>query len=171
MDRISSIQLAIENEATEMVFYQKQADRTRSPVAKALFQTLADEEKEHMARIRDLHDKLIKDGSWPEHVPIEVAGTNVKTVLKEARNAAAPDDQHTSDDLAALNKSLKFEQSGAEFYGKLAQSCDNPQEAKFFRFLSEIEREHMLSIKDSIFYLEDPEGWMQSQERGGLDGA
>lgn len=154
-----------------MVYYQKQAARSQSAIAKALFETLAREEKEHMTRIRALHEKLLQDGSWPEEVPIEVAGTNVKAVLAEVRKKPASPGQHDSDDLAALNKSMKFEQTGARFYRELAEKCDNPQEARFFSFLSEIEREHMLSIKDSIYYLEDPEGWLQSKERGGLDGA
>jgi hypothetical protein len=47
----------------------------------------------------------------------------------------------------------------------------NPQEKKFFSFLAQIEREHMLSMKDSLFYLEDPEGWFESNGRAGLDGA
>jgi rubrerythrin len=170
MDRISSIQFAIENEATEMVFYQKQADRTSSAVAKALFETLAHDEKEHMTRIRVLHEKLTSDGSWPDHVPIEVAGTDVMAVLEKAR-ASADQGEASADDLEALNKGAKFEEKGAAFYGELADKCENPQEAKFFRFLSQIEREHMLSIKDSILYLEDPEGWFESKERAGLDGA
>jgi hypothetical protein len=33
-----------------------------------------------------------------------------------------------------------------------------------------MEREHYLSIQDSIFYLEDPAGWFESKERGLLEG-
>ena len=171
MDRVSSIQLAIENEATEMAFYQKQAERSRNSVTKTLFQTLANEEKEHMMGIKTLHQKLITDGSWPVDIPIEVAGTNVRAILKTATNDAGTIAEHDADDVAALKRSVKFEQKGSLFYADLAKQCDNPQEAKFFNFLSEIEREHMLTIEDSLFYLEDPEGWLQSKGRAGLDGA
>ena len=71
---------------------------------------------------------------------------------------------------AALQKAVEFEANAAKFYADLAAACTNPQEEKFFRMLSGIEREHMLSIKDSLFYLEDPEGWFEEQERQNLEG-
>ena len=66
MDRMSSIELAIRNENTEMEYYLEQVRRSRNPVAKLLFETLAADEKEHMVRIEGLHRKLTADGSWPE---------------------------------------------------------------------------------------------------------
>jgi rubrerythrin len=166
-----SIELAIKNEATEMEFYLNQAKRSRNPLAQALFQTLAADEKEHMTRIRELHGKLVADGSWPEEMPIQVAGTDVKHVLDSISRDSVGAAEHDDDDIAALKKGAEFEARGAKFYSDLAAECTNPQEAKLFRFLSGIEREHLLSIKDSLFYLEDPEGWLAEKERHGLDGA
>ncbi len=170
MDRMSSIKLAIKNETAEMAFYLNEARRSNNPVAQALFETLAADEKEHMTRIRGLHEKLTADGSWPEDMPIEVDGTNIKSVLSSLGRDSNTTAKHDGDDIAALKKGIDFENNGAKFYAELAEACDNPQEAKFFRFLSGIEREHMLSIQDSLFYLEDPEGWLESKERAGLDG-
>jgi rubrerythrin len=170
MDRMSSIDLAIQNETTEMEFYLAEAQRSRNPVAKRLFETLAEDEQEHMTRLRTLHGKLTAAGSWPEDVAIEVAGTNIKHVLENlARNRETT--AHDDDDIAALNKGIGFEQKGSEFYSNLAGACTNTQEQKFFRFLSGIEREHMLSIQDSLFYLEDPQGWLEEKGHAGLDGA
>lgn len=170
MDRMPSIELAIRNETAEMDYYLAEAKRSKNPVAKRLFETLAEDEQEHMTRLRALHGRLTADGSWPADVPIEVAGTNVKQVLESLgrdRESAA----HEDDDIAALNKGIGFEQNGSKFYAELAEACDNPQERKFFSFLAGIEREHMLSIQDSLFYLEDPQGWLEEKERSGLDGA
>ena len=178
MERISSIELAIENEKSEMEYYLGQARRSRNPLARALFETLAEDEKEHMVRLLELHDKLVEDGSWPEDVPIEVNGTNIKSVLKNiVRDRPLPRDQDLGDaealnldDIEALKKGIAFEEEGSRFYAELADACDNLQEEKFFRFLSQIERDHMLSMQDSLFYLEDPEGWFDSVGRVGLDG-
>jgi len=171
MDRMSSIELAIKNEQSEMEYYLGEAKRTTNPVARLLFQTLAQDEREHMTRIRGLHEKLTADGSWPEDVPIDVAGTNIQQALSQMTRVSDVTAAHEEDDIAALNKGAEFEAKGAKFYAELAEACDNPQEQKFFKFLSGIEREHLLSIKDSIFYLEDPEGWLEEHERQGLDGA
>ncbi|MBW2276636.1 MAG: ferritin family protein [Deltaproteobacteria bacterium] len=170
MDRMSSIELAIKNEQSEMEFYLEQAKRTANPIARLLFHTLAQDEREHMTRVRGLHEKLTADGSWPDDVPIEVAGTNIQRALSEMTRVAAVTNIHEEGDIAALNQGVGFEAAGAKFYADLAGACDNPQERKFFEFLAGIEREHLLSIKDSIFYLEDPEGWLESHEHIGLDG-
>jgi rubrerythrin len=167
---MSSIELAIRNETAEMEYYLAEAARSRNPVARRLFETLAEDEKEHMTRLRALHGKLVSSGSWPEDVTIEVAGTNVKHVLEGlGRNGETA--AHDDDDIAALHKGIGFEQNGSKFYAELAAACDNPQERKFFSFLAGIEREHMLSIQDSLFYLEDPQGWLEEKGRAGLDGA
>lgn len=171
MDRMSSIELALRNEEAEMNFYLDSARRSKNAVAKALFNTLAADEKEHMNRIRGLHEKLVSNGSWPKDVPIEVKGTNIKEVLAHLERGGADAAVHDGDDLDALRKGAEFEQNGAKFYADLAAACTNPQEAKLFKFLSGIEREHMISIKDSIFFLEDPKGWHAEKERGHLDGA
>jgi rubrerythrin len=170
MDRMSSIELAIRNEIAEMEFYLGEARRSSNPVAMRLFETLAEDEREHMTRLRALHGRLVSSGSWPGDVAIEVAGTDIGKVL-DGLGRAAGEAAHDDDDIAALKKGIGFEHTGSKFYADLAQACDNPQERKFFVFLSGIEREHMLSIQDSLFYLEDPQGWLEEKGRAGLDGA
>lgn len=171
MERMSSIELAIKNEKSEMEYYLAQANRSKNPVAKALFETLAEDEKEHMTRLTGLHEKLIANGKWPEDVSITVAGTNVRKVLDKVVSVAGSAENHDTTDLDALRQGVKFESNGHRFYKELSEVCDNPKEAEFFRFLAGIEREHMLSIQDSLYYLEDPEGWIESKSRSGLDGA
>ena len=171
MDRMASIELAINNEKAEMAFYNNESERSKNPVAKQLFKTLAGEEEEHMTRIQKLHDKLVADGSWPEDVPIEVSGTNVKGVLTDFRRELASTSEHDDDDIAALRKAIASEEGAAKLYAELAQSSDNPQETNFFQFLAGIEREHKLSLQDSLSYLEDPESWLEASEHQGLDGA
>jgi rubrerythrin len=171
MERMSSIELAIKNETSEMEYYLNEWKRSTNPVAKALFSTLATDEQEHMTRLRNLHEKLVSSGAWPEDVAIEVAGTNIKKVLEAVPRQYGSDQDHDDDDLAALRKGVDFEANGAKFYTDLAATCKNPQEVKFFRFLAGIEREHMLSIQDSLLFLEDPQSWHEAHEHAHLDGA
>ena len=171
MDRMASMELAINNEKEEMAFYNNESERSKNPVAKKLFKTLAEEEKEHMVRIGDLHKKLIANEAWPEDVPLEVSGTNVKVALTDFRRELTSTQEHDDDDIAALKKSIESERGAAKLYGDIATACTNSKEINFFKFLSEIETEHMASLKDSLAYLEDPEGWLAENERAGLDGA
>lgn len=171
MDHIPSIELAIKNERSEMEYYLGESKRSRNPVAKALFKTLAEDEKEHMNKLRILHEKLTKDGSWPDKIPLEVNGTNIDEVLESIARDKSSAEDHDMDDIEALKKGIEFEAKGSRFYGDLAADCDNSQEKEFFTVLSRIERQHMLSIQESLSYLEDSESWFAKNERSGLDGA
>jgi rubrerythrin len=171
MDRISSIELAMKNEQFEKEFYLGQARRTRNTVARVLFESLAADEDEHKRRLAALYETLKCDGAWPESVPLEVAGTDVRQRLDSVARNEALAAAHDVDDMAALRKAESFETTGVALYSKLSAACSNPQEASFFRLLSGIEREHLMSIRDSISYLEDPSGWLSANGRAGLDGA
>jgi rubrerythrin len=171
MDRMASIELALKNEASEMAFYQDNARRSKNPLAKGIFEVLANDEREHMTRIKGLHEALLAKGTWPKDVRIEVAGTNVKDVLEGLTKGKRAGGEHDDDDVRALERSAAFEARGAKFYAELAEACENPMEKTFFRFLSEIEKEHLLSVQSSLAYLQDPESWMMGQGRSGLDGA
>ncbi len=171
MEHIPSIELAMKNEKAEMEYYLGESSRSRNPVAKALFKTLAEDEQEHMTRLQVLHEKLTKDGSWPEKMPIEVKGTNIESVLENIKRDKESAQEHDMNDIEALKKGIEFEAKGSRFYGDLAADCDNPQEKEFFSVLSRIERQHMLSIQDSLAYLEDTDTWFAQKERSGLDGA
>ena len=171
MDRMSSIELALKNEKTEMKFYLGEAARSKNPLAKAMFDTLARDEREHMTRIQGLHGKLTSEGNWPETVKIDVAGSNIKEILQDIVKQAGSAEDHDDDDIKAIKRAIGFETNGEKFYAELAQTCENPKEKEFFSFLSGIEREHKLSLTDTLGYLEDPESWLEQHERSGLDGA
>lgn len=170
MDRMSSIELALKNEQTEMEYYRHEASRSRNPLARAMFETLARDEEEHMKRIRSLQGKLLSQGTWPQDVPIEVAGTDIGEVLHHLVHQAGSHQDHDHDDMAALEKAAEFEGKGAKFYADLSAACSHPMEKSFFKFLATIETEHLRTIQYSIGYLKDPEAWMAEHERSHLDG-
>ncbi|MDD5306508.1 MAG: ferritin family protein [Deltaproteobacteria bacterium] len=170
MNRMSSIELALANEKIEVEFYEKEAARSRNRVARALFETLAGDEQEHIARIARLHRELTGAGSWPTDVPIEVKGTEVRKVLAGIARDKGSVADHDENDIAALKRAAGFEDKGASLYLELAKGSDNPMEARFFKFLAGIEREHFMSIKDSLLYLEDPQAWHEAREHSTLDG-
>lgn len=171
MDRMTSIELALRNEQTEMEWYQNEAQRSRNPLAKAMFTNLARDEQEHMTRIKGLHEKLIAKGAWPEDMPIEVAGTTITATLNGLVGKTGSARDHDHDDEEAVRRAIDFETKGELFYKDLAKACTNPRERTFFEFLSNIEREHRLSLIDTLAYYENPEAWLEEHEKINLDGA
>ena len=170
MDRMASIELALQNEKSEMEFYLQEAKRSKNETTKKLFTQIAADEQEHIARIKNLHGKLVSAGNWPEDVPIEVKGTTVREILA-ALPAKASKKSHDDDDIKALNKAIEFEKKGSKFYADLAAACHNRMEKNFFEFLSRIESEHFRSLSDTLLYFTEPESWFREKERSGFDGA
>ncbi len=170
-ERIQALEIALNNEAKERDFYLKHSKRTGNNMGKMMFATIASDEDEHYNRILTLHKKLIAEGKWPETVPIQVKGTEVKAVIQKVVDSVDPSSKANTDDMEAVKIAIDFETKGEKFYGDLAKSVENPMEKKFYEFLASIEREHRLSLQDTLEYFQDPAGWLRVKERLHVDGA
>jgi len=170
-ERIQALEIALNNEKREGEFYRKNAERTSDPLGKKMFQTLAEDEAEHYARILELHHKLTEQGKWPETVPLNVKGTEVKDVLKSVVEAVDTSAKSAVDDMEAVKIAIEFETKGEAFYKKLKEGVSDPHEKSFYGMPESIEREHRLSLEDTYEYFKDPEGWFQRMEKPHLDGA
>lgn len=169
--RIEALEIALTNEKREGEFYRKHAERTKDPLGKKMFNTLADDENEHYNRILELHKKLSNEGKWPETVPLKVKDTEVKDVLQSVVDGVDTSAEANTDDLEAVKIAIEFEAKGEAFYKNLRESVEDPQEQMFYGLLETIEREHRLSLQDTYEYFKDPEGWFERMEKPGLDGA
>lgn len=145
-ERIRAIEVAIENEAREQEFYLANARRTKHPLGRSTFEKLAEEELEHLERLRQLYQELSQEGRWPETVPLTVGQTNIKEVLAGFSEVDAPEAQGDDDDLAAIGRAMEFEAQAAKFYVELSETVEDPKEKEFFGLLARIEREHYLAL-------------------------
>jgi len=170
-ERIKALEIALNNEARERDFYLKHSQRTTNSMGKTMFATIASDEDEHYNRILNLHKRLIQEGKWPETVPIQVKGTEVKKVIQKVVDSVDTSSKANTDDMDAVKVAIDFETKGEKFYSDLAKNVDNPMEKKFYQFLASIEREHRLSLQDTLEYFQDPAGWFRVKEHHTIDGA
>jgi rubrerythrin len=169
-ERIQALEIAMENEAKEQAFYLKHSRRTTNPLGQRMFRTLAGEEQEHKERIQVLHERLKAQGRWPEDLPLEVKGTQVKAILKSVVDSVDRLPASDRDDLEAVKIAIEFENNGEIFYNKLAENTEDPVEKEFFRFLASMEHDHLMSLRETLEYFKNPEGWYTAKERHSLDG-
>jgi rubrerythrin len=170
-ERIKALEIALNNESRERDFYLNHSKRTKNDMGKKMFASIAGDEEEHYQRILGLHKKLKEEGKWPETVPIQVKGTEVKAVIQKVVEAAAASSAADKDDMEAVKTAIDFETKGEAFYGKLAKEVENPMEKKFYELLASMEREHRISLQDTLDYFKDPAGWYRIKERHHIDGA
>ena len=169
-DRLNALQVALNNEKREREFYLKHAKRTKNALGKRMFEQIGDDELEHYARLKQLHQKWAKQEKWPETVPLMVRDTIVKDILLEFLKKVDKTAKGNSDDLEAVRTALDFEAKGAKFYAELRDSVSNPKEKQFFDLLSKMENEHYVSLKDTEEYFIDPASWYRKAEHHTLDG-
>ena len=168
--RLKALEVALENEKREREFYLKNSKRTSHPLGSKMFAEIADDELEHFQRIQELYRRLKEKGKWPETIPFKVKNTEVRELFKETVQTLEKSAKADVDDFDAIKIAIEFEAKGEKFYEDLAGITDDIQEKSFYQLLSSIEREHLLSLKDTHEYFRDPEGWYRIKERLNVDG-
>ena len=170
MNKLEALKLALTNEEKERDFYLAHAKRTKDALGRQMFEAIAADENEHYRRLVELHKKLEERNKWPDGFSMDIP-TKVTDALgrlvKEATDSPASDD----DDVAAVRTAIEFEQKGESFYEKIAGQAKDKAEKRFFTLLASMEREHRLSLEDTLEYFTDPEGWMERTGGRHLDGA
>jgi len=170
-ERLNALEVALNNETREREFYLKNAERTKNPVGKAMFERIAEDELEHYNRLKELHGKWAAKDKWPESVPLKVNNTVVKDILVNVIKKVEKTAKGDADDIAAIKTAVDFEEKGVKFYSELRDASSNPREKEFFDLLAMIEHEHYLSLKDAEEYLTDPTSWFIKTEHHSMDGA
>jgi rubrerythrin len=169
--RMNALAFALENEEKEREFYLAHARKTKNMAGKNMFKQIADEEKEHYEMLKKLHDKWAEQKKWPATVPLKVKKSLAGNVLKSMSGKKSARITGTEDELKAVRTAIDFEARGVALYSKLEKQCTDPKEIAFFHMLAGVEREHLLSLKDTEEFLADPATWYQYMEKSGLDGA
>jgi rubrerythrin len=169
-EKLEALKLALSNEEKERDFYLAHAKSTKDPLGRQMFESIAADEDEHYNRLLELHKKLEERNKWPDGFSIDIP-TRVTEALgrlvKEATDSPGSDD----DDIAAVKAAIDFEHKGENFYEMLAGQAKDKAEKRFFTLLAAMEREHRLSLEDTLEYFTDPQEWMERKEGRHLDGA
>ncbi len=170
-NRINALEVALKNETAERDFYLEHAAKTQNLFGKRLFEKIAAEESEHYEKLRQLNEKWKKQEKWPETVPLDVRGTEVKALIQKIRQQTEEMPSGNENDLKAVRIALDFERKGRDFYAALGAKSQDPGEKAFFELLSRIENDHFCSLKETEEFLVDPAAWYRKRDKSGwLDG-
>jgi rubrerythrin len=169
-ERLSALEVALNNETRERDFYLKNAARTQNPVGRAMFDRIAQDEREHYERLKTLHEEWVRSAKWPETVPLTINQTNVRDILLATLKNVDKAEPCDPSDREAIRIAAEFEEKGVIFYKDLAASSTDERERAFFELLSFIEYEHYLSLRDAEEYFENPAAWYVKKEHPMWDG-
>jgi rubrerythrin len=138
---------AVKFESDGRDFYLRAAAEVRNPLAKAVFEALAEDEKEHVRRVREIYEELKDKPGWPTTTAMVARHSGVIDAFEKA--ALNLKEEVPADTTAeqALQTALDMEAKGLAFYReRLAKaSCD--AEAEFFKTLLAEEEVHRRAIE------------------------
>jgi rubrerythrin len=168
--KIKAIRVALENEMRERDFYRAQSEKTDNPLGKKMFARIAADEEAHYRRLEKIHLELAERGKWPELVAGSIGSTDIRATFRQLARQTQALPAASRDDLAALKVAIDFEMKGHDFYARLGAEAGPGMEKTFFDMMAAMEREHLLTLQDSLLFFENPDDWYAEHEKPQLEG-
>ncbi len=141
---------AVKFESDGREFYLRAAERVLHPVAKAVFRALAEDEKDHIRRVREIYEELKSRPGWPDTSAMVARRAGVEDAFREALENLDREVPRDADALDALAKAEEMEQKGLGFYRDRLAKASCEAEAEFYRRLVAEEEIHLHTIRRAI---------------------
>ncbi len=141
---------AVKFESDGREFYLRAAERVLHPLAKALFQALAEDEKDHIRRVREIYEELKSRPGWPETSAMVARHAGVEDAFRTALEHLDQEVPQDADALDALAKAEELEEKGLGFYRDRLAKASCEAEAEFYRRLVAEEEIHLQTIRKAI---------------------
>jgi len=168
---IDMLATALEMEEKGKAFYKKAMSACLNPQCKEIFSALMEDEVIHTSRIKQIHDTLTSAKCWTrDWEAIKGSQEDLSAIFKDLGKKAGEKIQAQTSDLEAIDMGLDFELASVKFYQDHRAKSTDPLERAFLDQMILEEKDHWKALKDTRYYLADPEGWFIEKERAGLDG-
>jgi rubrerythrin len=141
-----ALEQAIRFESDGRDYYLAASAQVKNPLAAKLFLALADEEKDHVRRVREIYEELKDKPGWPSVTEMVARQAGVLDIFQKA----SPSSVNDADGRAALTRAAEMERKGIGFYrDRLAQaSCE--AEATFYKRLVAEEEQHLRAVEKAL---------------------
>jgi rubrerythrin len=169
---IDMLTTALEMEEKGKAFYEKAVRTCGNPQCQEIFSALIKDEALHQERIKQIHNTLTTGKCWTrDWESIKGPSENLGLLFQNLAVREKKKVKAETTDVEALDIGLDFESASIQFYQDQRTRNSGPLEAAFLDQMILEEKEHWKALKDTRYYLTDPEGWFIEKERAGLDGA
>jgi rubrerythrin len=169
---LTALEKAMEVERQGEAFYLEVAERVQDPSGRAVFQTLAKDEVEHLRLLQAEHESISKDNDWLDLDAAKVCEPQTPIKLFPDQKEAALAVPAGMKDVDALKLAMEFEEKGYDAYVKAGAATQDPKGKKVFHFLAKQESAHYLFLQKTHEYLTTEGTWyFDDQEFPIFDGA
>lgn len=161
MDAITAA-LRMEQEAVD--FYTQCAGKTKNPVGRRMFLSIAEDEKYHLACATDMQRK--KTFTPAKGTPVG----RMKASFDQQKEKILGEVAAGADDLYALTVAMKMEEEAIAFYRRAEEQAKTPGEKAFFECLINDEEEHFRIFQNTHSFLSDSGNWYMWDDHSIVEG-
>lgn len=134
-------------------FYQNAADTAAHDAVKAFFQTMADEEREHIQMLGEQYKAYKANNTF---APGSYLGENHKALASKVMGAEVKAKiTGAGYEAAAISAAMLMEERAIALYSERAKATDDEQETALYAWLADWEREHLAFLADIDAELKD----------------
>jgi rubrerythrin len=153
LDLLDAIEIAKAAEQKAAELYADAMQQTPNPLARRVFEKLAEFERHHYDKLVDLEKSLRDQGAF-----IEYEGRELDLAMPgEAKPIEEPDKKSA---MAIITMALDIEQEAEKRYTALTERTSDPDGRSMFERLAEEEHNHYLILSDMYWNLNNQGVWM-----------
>lgn len=161
---MNSVEISLKMETDAIKFYSEAAAKTRHPVGKKMFLSVAEDEKRHLEMLSRLLKGL--ELSIAEASPMG----QIKTIFETMKDEMMQRVVATGDEMEAFRIAMDMEQEGAAFYRKAAAAAATDKEKKLFEQLVHEEEQHFAIFSNTYSFMKDTGNWFMWEEHSIVEG-
>ncbi|MCX6640681.1 MAG: ferritin family protein [bacterium] len=172
-EELEALAVALKTEEDGYQYYKDSSERTQHPVAKKFFATLAQDENEHIALIKEFYEFLKKDPTGGSVKLPDAPGDLKKrlhTIFGDAHKKIAKNVPPDTSILQVYKHAMDLETKAANFYKERLAITIFPAARKFYDWLFHFESYHYRMLSETLGYLENPEQWYLDYEKAIFEG-
>lgn len=126
-----AIALYLEKKSYE--YYSEKYNELQSNLFKSLVQFLAGQEKDHIAKIEELKESLIKKGTLPKDNSFKIDPSMFSPITEITNN---------SHEIEILHIAMAFEKRAKEFYAQEEKKMKDKDVKQFYKDMTKFEEAH-----------------------------
>ena len=155
LQQIDILNKAIEFEQEGRDYYAQAMGRTSQLQARAMFQTLMEQEDTHIKILQEIHAGLTKAGRWPAKVTLSLQQIDFKRLFTEAKEKMGDTVKIATDELEVLRLAMELEARGKAMYAEAAAQAKDADEKSLYERLAVEEGKHYDFIDEYYNYFAD----------------
>jgi len=163
---VDVVRAAMQLERDGRMFYLDVAARTRNSLVRQMFESLADDELDHMAWLKDLLPGVDTAATANRrlygrlrHIFADVPETRIRELAE------------SEDDRKALDAGISIETASADAYERWARDSEDSALRDLCTTIAGVERFHRQVLVNTLEYLDHTPDWFMQEELWNFEGA